>query len=70
MSNTQESTLKSWDNHIFLIMLCSDNTGYIKRLNAVLGWACARLGSWEGKSLPSRWSLAVLRGWSATLGLR
>ena len=35
-----------------------------------LGWACGRLASWWGKSLPRRRSVAGLRGRSATLGLR
>jgi hypothetical protein len=34
------------------------------------GWACGRLASWWGKSLPRRRSVAGLRGWTATLGLR
>src|SRR3989440_5734875 len=34
------------------------------------GWACGRLGSWWGKSLPRRRSVAGLRGRTATLGLR
>ena len=34
------------------------------------GWACVRLASWWGKSLPRRRSVAGLRGRSATLGLR
>ena len=32
--------------------------------------AYAGLASWWGKGLPRRWSVAGLRGWSATLGLR
>jgi hypothetical protein len=34
------------------------------------GWACGRLAGWWGKSLPRRRSVAGLRGWTATLGLR
>src|SRR5436189_6358980 len=34
------------------------------------GWACGRLASWWGKSLPRRRSVAGLRGRTATLGLR
>src|SRR2546421_5693887 len=34
------------------------------------GWACGRLASWWGKSLPRRRSVAGLRGRAATLGLR
>src|SRR5205823_11493882 len=33
-------------------------------------WACGRLASWWGKSLPGRRSVAGLRGRAATLGLR
>ena len=33
-------------------------------------WACVWLDSWWGKGLPSRRSVAGLRGWTATLGLR
>ena len=33
-------------------------------------WARARLGSWWDNSPPSRRSVAGLRGWTATLGLR
>src|SRR5579864_1081145 len=33
-------------------------------------WACGRLASWWGKSLPRRRSVAGLRGRAATLGLR
>lgn len=40
------------------------------KINIAIRWACIGLGSWWGKSLPSRWSLAVLRDWAATLGLR
>src|ERR1700730_18765720 len=36
----------------------------------VRGGACGRLASWWGKGLPRRRSVAGLRGWSATLGLR
>src|SRR6266516_167293 len=35
-----------------------------------VGWACGRLASWWGKSLPRPRSGAGLRGRSATLGLR
>src|SRR5712671_6425885 len=35
-----------------------------------MGRACGRLARWWGKSLPRRRSVAGLRGWSATLGLR
>ena len=34
------------------------------------GRVCGRLASWWGKSLPRRRSIAGLRGWPATLGLR
>src|SRR6266516_5680403 len=34
------------------------------------GGACGRLASWGGKSFPRRRSVAGLRGWTATLGLR
>src|SRR5205809_6657403 len=34
------------------------------------GWACGRLASWWGKSLPRRRSVAGLRGRPTTLGLR
>jgi hypothetical protein len=34
------------------------------------GWACGRLAGWWGKGLPRRRSVAGLRGWTATLGLR
>ena len=34
------------------------------------GAAHVRLASWLGKGWPRRWSIAGLRGWSATLGLR
>src|SRR5437764_11129784 len=33
-------------------------------------WACGRLASWWGNGPPRRRSVAGLRGWSATLGLR
>ena len=33
-------------------------------------FAHGRLDSWEGKSLPSQRSLAGLKEWTATLGLR
>ena len=33
-------------------------------------WARVRLASWWGKGLPRRRSVAGLRGWTATLGLR
>ena len=33
-------------------------------------WTRVRLGSWWGNGSPSRRSVAGLRGWSATLGLR
>ena len=33
-------------------------------------WARVRLGSWRGNGPPSRRSVAGLRGWTATLGLR
>ena len=33
-------------------------------------WAYVGLASWWGKGLPRRRSIAGLRGWSATLGLR
>ena len=33
-------------------------------------WTRVRLDSWWGNGLPSRRSVAGLRGWSATLGLR
>ena len=39
-------------------------------MDIVVGKAFLRIGSWWGKSSPSLRSLAVLRGWSATLGLR
>ena len=34
------------------------------------GWTRVRLDSWWGNGSPSRRSVAELRGWSATLGLR
>ena len=34
------------------------------------GGACVGLASWWGKGLPRRRSVAGLRGWPATLGLR
>ena len=33
-------------------------------------WACVWLASWWGNGLPRRRSVADLRGWPATLGLR
>ena len=33
-------------------------------------WACVWLASWWGNGLPRRRSVAGLRGWTATLGLR
>ena len=33
-------------------------------------WPCVWLDSWWGNGLPSRRSVAGLRGWTATLGLR
>ena len=33
-------------------------------------WARVWLACWWGNGLPRRWSVADLRGWSATLGLR
>ena len=35
-----------------------------------IGWACVRLACWWGNGSPRLRSLAGLRGWSATLGLR
>ena len=49
------------------------NTSYcweVKRWIIAKRWACVWLASWWGKRLPRRWSVAGLRGWSATLGLR
>ena len=40
------------------------------KTSVVIRWAYIRLASWWGKGLPRRWSVAGLRGWSATLGLR
>jgi len=48
----------SWESWIF------------KDLIIVFWWACVRLDSWCGKSIPSRWSFTGLSGWPVTLGLR
>ena len=42
----------------------------LAREGSARGWACGRLASWWGKSVPRRRSVAGLRGRSATLGLR
>ena len=52
-------------------MLC--NTAYASeegKAKATEGEAYIRLGSWWSNSSPSQRSVAGLRGWSATLGLR
>lgn len=42
----------------------------IQKIDFASRWARTRLGSWWGNGLPSRRSLAGLKGWSATLELR
>jgi hypothetical protein len=53
-------------------VLCGGAQGakFCSREGDALGWACGRLASWWGKSLPRRRSVAGLRGRTATLGLR
>jgi len=41
-----------------------------KGLRSALGGACGRLACWWGHGLPRRRSVAGLRGWPATRGLR
>ena len=63
----------SWGQH----METYANTEYALRSKGALflkgfaiGWARVRLASWWGKGSPRPRSIAGLRGWSATLGLR
>ena len=54
----------------------SANTPYERSWNAILensgaqGWVCIWLASWRCNGPPRRRSVAGLRGWSATMGLR
>lgn len=59
MSNTKESSLKFWYNHI--IFKNFDNYQMEKKDYSALKWAFAVLDSWWGNSLPSRWCLVSSR---------
>ena len=54
----------------------SANTPYERTWNGILensgakGWVCIWLASWRCNGPPRRRSVAGLRGWSATMGLR
>ena len=76
VSNTWVTYLTQGDNTGKLVLIpyniCLGHPGHIKgfRKGAGVRWARGRLASWQGNGLPRRRSVAGLRGWTATLGLR
>jgi len=54
------------DNRGKLRLIPHDTWG--SKAQVACGGACVRLACWWGNGLPRRWSIAGLRGWSATLG--
>ena len=73
VSNTWVTCLSEWNN-VWKRTLIPHNMrerhrSFIKDFIAER-WARGRLGSWWDNSPPSRRSVAGLRGWTATLGLR